>query len=237
MSQVQWRSLRRHALRSTSSGKAPGKDVIPLEVLKQGGHALREQLLRLYNACWQNMCLPKDFKDALIVTICNKKGDRNACGNQRGISLLSVAGKILAKIILNSLKTITEEVLPESKCGFRSGRSTTDMIFTLRHLQEKAIEQHQPLCVVFVDRETLWKVLEKYRCPDKLVSDIKIFYDGMAGKLSVGGEPSDAFTVNHGVKQECVLAPTLFSLSLSLSLSLCLTAVLETMNIDLNNGV
>ena len=32
----------------------------------------------------------------------------------------------------------------------------------------------------------------------------------MKAQVSVGGEPSDAFVVNHGVKQECLLAPTLF---------------------------
>ena len=51
----------------------------------------------------------------------------------------------------------------------------------------------------------------------------------MKAHVSVGGEPSDAFVVNHGVKQGCVLTPTLFSLYL--------TAVLETMNEGLNRGM
>ena len=51
----------------------------------------------------------------------------------------------------------------------------------------------------------------------------------MKALVSVGGVPSDAFVVNHGVKQGCVLAPTLFSLYL--------TAVLETMNAGINGGV
>ena len=81
------------------------------------------------------------WKDANILTI-YKKGDRTECG----ISLLSTACKIFARIQLNRLSShITPEVVQETQCGFRSNRSTVDMIFNLRQLQEKCIEQDRPL--------------------------------------------------------------------------------------------
>ena len=196
------------ALKSTAAGKAPGLDGIPSDILKNGGEKLCEALLGLLNRCLLSGTVPQDFRrDALIVTIYKRKGDRAECGNHRGISLLVIAGKVLSKIVLNRLKFISEEVLPESQSGFRAGRSTSDMIFTLRQLQEKAAEQHQPLHVVFVDfrkafdtvdRTTLWKFLEIYGCPDKLINIIKQFHYEMKAQVSVGGEPSDAFVVNHG---------------------------------------
>ena len=103
------------------------------------------------------------------------------------------------------------------------------MIFMLRQLQEKSAEQHRPLYDVFVDftkafysvdRSTLWKVLEI--CPEKLVNIIQQLHVDMKAQVSVGNDPSDEFPVNHGVKQGCVLAPTLFSLYL--------TAVLDTLD-------
>ena len=54
------------------------------------------------------------------------------------------------------------------------------------------------------------------------------FHDGMYGRVSIGGDISNAFEINHGVKQGCVLAPTLFALYLA--------AVLDTMTIDLSRG-
>ena len=40
-------------------------------------------------------------------------------GNSRGISLLSVAGKILARVMLTRLLThVVDIVMPESQCGF-----------------------------------------------------------------------------------------------------------------------
>ena len=100
------------------------------------------------------------------------------------------------------------------------------------------MEQHAPLYIVFVcfskafdtvDRGTLWKVLETYGCPNDLVNLIREFHDGLTGSVSIGGEASESFKIGHGVKQGCILAPTLFALYL--------TAVLKTMSIDLLSGL
>ena len=96
------------------------------------------------------------------------------------MSLLSIAGKILARIILNRLIfNISEHNLLEAQCGFRPGRSTTDMIFAVRQVQEKCREQNLDLYAVFVDltkefdtvdRAALWTVLQKLGCPRKFVT-------------------------------------------------------------------
>ena len=125
----------------------------------------------------KNEEVPQDWKDASIVPLF-KKGSRVDCGNYRGISLLSIASKILARILLNRLNTqITPQALPEAQCGFRSGRRTMDMIFSRRQVQEKCLEQNMPLYAVFIDfskefdtvsREGLWQVLRKFGCPEKI---------------------------------------------------------------------
>ena len=63
------------------------------------------------------------------------------------ISLLSIAGKILAKIILNRLNAHLDQagLIPESQCWFRKDRVTIAMIFTARQLQEKCQEQNVDL--------------------------------------------------------------------------------------------
>ncbi|XP_076055289.1 uncharacterized protein LOC143033686 [Oratosquilla oratoria] len=64
-----------------------------------------------------------------MIIFYKKKGDRANCGNSRGISLLAVADKSVAKILLSQLTDkITETNFPESQCGFRKHRSTTDML-------------------------------------------------------------------------------------------------------------
>ena len=217
------------AITQLSSGKAPGSDSIPAEVYKKGGPITLTKLTELYQSMWSKEQLPQEFRDATVVHIYKRKGNRQACDNHRGISLLSIAGKILARVLLNRLLEHLEQGhLPESQCGFRAGRGTTDMIFAARQLQEKCIEQYRDLYTTFVDltkafdtvsREGLWRIMEKFGCPRKFIAIVRQFHDGMTAKVLDNGEPSKAFPVTNGVKQGCVLAPTLFSMMFSAMLS------------------
>jgi sorting nexin-29 len=168
------------------------------------------------------------MRDATIVTLYKNKGDCSDSSNYRGISLLSIVGKVYARVILNRLQLLAERVYPESQCGFRAGRSTTDMIFSLRQLQEKSREQGQPLYMMFIDltkafdlvsTKGLFEVLSKIGCPSKLRSMIISFHADMKGTVLYDGSSSTSFPVNSGVKQGCVLAPTLFGIFFSLLLS------------------
>ena len=111
--------------------------------------------------------------------------------------------------------------------GFRSGRGTADMVFAYRQLQEKCIEQNQPLYTVFVDltkafdtvsRDGLWKLLHKIGCPERIITIIRAFHDGMKGRVFDNGNFSEPFSISNGAKQGCVLVPTLFGIVFALML-------------------
>ena len=91
----------------------------------------------------------------------------------RGISLLSVAGKILAKVLLNRLQPLLESILPETQCSFQPTCGTTDMIFAARQVQEKC-----DLYFAFIDltkdldsvnKDALWGCLARLGCLPKFV--------------------------------------------------------------------
>nr|VZI39729.1 unnamed protein product [Spirometra erinaceieuropaei] len=213
------------AVQQLSSGKAPGSDAIPAEVYKYGGPQLMDHLTALFQEMWCQGEIPQDFKDATIVHLYKRKGNRQICDNHRGIFLLNIAGKIFARILLNRLNNHLEQgLLPESQCGFRRHRETTDMIFAARQLQEKCQEMRTHPYSTFVDltkafdtvnREGLWKIMQKFGCPERFTQMVRQLHDGMMARVTDNGAVSEAFAVTNGVKQGCVLAPTLFSLMFS----------------------
>uniref|UniRef100_H3B479 Reverse transcriptase domain-containing protein n=1 Tax=Latimeria chalumnae TaxID=7897 RepID=H3B479_LATCH len=217
------------AIKEIAPGKAAGNDQIPPELLKAGGRKLASDIHALLCTCWEESHIPQDLKDAKIITLYKNKGDKADCNNYRGISLLSVVGKVLARVLLKRLQVLAERVYPESQCGFRAGRSTTDMSFTLRLLQEKSHEQQAPLYVAFVDlqkafdmvsRNGIYKILSKIGCPQKVLSLFKEFHEGMKAIIQYENETSSELSIDTDMKQGCVLAPTGFGIFFSILLNL-----------------
>ena len=135
-------------IKNTKLKKSPGPDGVLPEVLVYGGRTRISFLLTIFSLFWTSAKLPSDLIDA-IICILFKNGDRSDCDNYRGISLLSVIGKVFADIVLQRLKRLAELVYPESQLGYRDGRGTIDGIFVLRQMMEKCREQHQNLHIAF----------------------------------------------------------------------------------------
>ncbi|XP_069158045.1 uncharacterized protein [Procambarus clarkii] len=125
------------AVDSLSSGKGPGDNGIPPEVLKCARGTLKTDLHELLCQCWREDSVQQHMGDANIIPRYKNKGDRNDVNNYRGISLLNVVGKLFARVVLVRLQILADRVYPDSQCGSRAERSTTDMVFSLRQLQEK----------------------------------------------------------------------------------------------------
>ncbi|VDP85680.1 unnamed protein product, partial [Schistosoma mattheei] len=143
------------------------------------------------------------------------------CENYRGITLLSVPGKVFNRVLLNRMKDAVDAPLRGQQAGFRKDQSCTDQIATLRIIVEQSIEWNSTLYINFidyekafdsVDRRTLCRLLRHYRVPEKSVNVIRNSYDGLHCKVVHGGQQTDAFQVRIGVRQGCLLSSFLFLL-------------------------
>ena len=172
---------------------------------------------------WKTETIPEDWGRREIVKL-PKKGDLRHCENSRGISLLSVALKLFSRILLNRMKTACEELLDESRAGFRAGRSCNNWIFTLRELIAHHNEYGLPLLVTFVDfakafdslhRGSMFQILRCYGLPPKVVNLIHSMYARDQARVRVGAERTAFFPVAAGVRQGCLLSPLIFILCLN----------------------
>ena len=141
------------------------------------------KFLDLVNDICERGCTPCAWSNSNLVPIL-KKGDLSNCDNWRGISLLDVVGKVLARILQERLQKLAEDELPESQCGFRAGRSCTDMIFTVRQFVEKSWEHQSKAFLTFiylktvygsVPRHAMWLALEKLGVPEQTVQLVQSF--------------------------------------------------------------
>ena len=78
-----------------------------------------------------------DWRGSCIVPLYKGKGDKYECSNSRGISLLSVVGKLFGSVLIKRDRAGTECAIGEEQCGFRQGRGGMDQVFAVRQVCEK----------------------------------------------------------------------------------------------------
>jgi hypothetical protein len=109
------------------SYKFPDTYQILAKLIKAGGETLCSEIHSLTCSVWNKEELRQQWKESLIVPI-YRKGYKTDCNNYGGISLLSIAFKILSNILLVRLTQYVNEVIGDHQCGFCHNRSTADQI-------------------------------------------------------------------------------------------------------------
>jgi hypothetical protein len=208
-------------VRKLKNGKSAGIDGITGEMIKNGGEIVIDWIWKLCNKAFVEGIVPKDWSRAVIVPLYKGKGDKGNCRNYRGISLLSVVGKIYAGILVERVRRVTEELIGEEQGAFRSGRGCIDQIFTLKQMSEKMKGKKKKLYLAFMDlqqaydrinREALWQVLMMYGVGGRLLNGIKSMYVDSEACVRINGVVSEWFKIESGVRQGCVMSPWLFNL-------------------------
>ena len=211
----------KEAIEKTRSGKAPGDDHINAELLKSDIGTSTSQLYELFNNVKEHCEVPSDWKRSIITKV-PKKGDLTICDNSRGISLLSVPGKIFGRILIERMRKGVDAKLRQEQAGFRKGRGTTEQIFILRNIIEQSIEWQTSLYINFVDfskafdslsRSKLWAILRNYGIPFEIIRLIQEIYEGSSSCVLDNGAKSEWFEVRSGVRQGCVMSGFLFNIA------------------------
>ncbi|KAK3523662.1 hypothetical protein QTP70_006725 [Hemibagrus guttatus] len=171
-------------------GKAQGVDEIRPEYLKSLDVVGLSWLTRLCNITWRSGTVPLDWATEVVIPLF-KKGDRRVCPNYRGITLLSLPGKVYSRVL-------ERRVRPEL---------------------EGSWEFAQPVNMCFVDLEKtfnhvpcgiLWEVLWEYGVRGPLLRAVRSLYNQSRSLVCIASCKSDLFPVHVGLRQGCPLSPVLF---------------------------
>ena len=223
------------------NGAAPGADGIAAPMLKLSA-TLITWLHRVITAVWASGHAPVEWKRALLVALYKGKGDRRVSDNFRGISLLSIPGKVYALVIMARISGHIDAQLSDCQSAFRKGRGLTDSLFTIRMIMSKCVEFGQPLHMAFVDlrkaydsvpRDAPWRVLMVYGVHKKLVELLEDLHTGTQAAVRMGGGLSEWFDVQSGVRQGCVIAPLLFNIYIDFVVKQALARMPEGCGVEL----
>ncbi len=195
---------------------APGRDGMCIKPLRQNP-LLKAATINLIQQAWQSGTVPSAWTEALLIPI-PKKGATSKLNDYRGITLLSVTSKIMARIIHN--RAANAPILPEQH-GFRAGDSTLTPIMMTKMAMQAARKCGMAMVSVFLDitkaydwvpRDVLYETLEQYQFSQHVIKLIKALYlDNVYVKLG-SKVSSTPFQSHLGVRQGCPLSPLLFNL-------------------------
>ena len=171
------------------TGKLPGGDEIPPEVLKYCD--LDAIILEYANKLLINHEKPQQWSDINLMPL-PKSGDLGYTTNYRGIAVSAVAAKMVNKMLLLRIQSKLDPYLRPNQNGFRPKRSTTAHILALRRVIENVKRKHLKAVILFVDfskafdsvhRGKMLKILKAYDIPDQLVQAIDKLYESTRAKV------------------------------------------------------
>ena len=98
------------AIREIKDG-TPGIDGVSIKMIKFADEMCKERIIQLIKDMFESP--PTDWEDCIkvgLVVPLFKKGERNNINNYRGVCLLTMGSRILAKVLANRLRDWTERI-------------------------------------------------------------------------------------------------------------------------------
>jgi exonuclease III len=232
------------AIADLKLGRAAGADELPSEWYKLVLPAIEEELggtarhvaedavpntpmakalFRVLQRVWDHQDVPADWLASILVPI-DKKGDVLDITNQRGISLMSVALKILCVVAARNLQQVFEDnhVLRKEQAGFRPREECLGHVCALWEILARRRAARCMTVVSFIDfktafdtvpHEALLARLRRVGVSGRVYEFIAALYRGSTIRVRLpDGSLSVAIDLGRGVRQGCPLSPILFDL-------------------------
>ena len=211
---------------SKCNDSAPGPDDIPYAMIRHAPERTKLFILSIINTIFRDHLFPRIWELAKFLPFAKPGKDSFLANNYRPIALTCSLCKIMEKMVNARLVWYLEreKYLSPAQCGFRSMRSTTDVLVRMESSICEAFILKQHHVSIFFDLEkaydTAWrygilKDLFNCRLRGELPIFIKNFLKNRIFQVQVGSTMSSVKVQEEGVPQGSVLSVTLFALAIN----------------------
>ena len=202
---------------------ASGPDYISMVVLKNCEPKLSYIIAELVNKSLKKSCFPDCWNVSSVVSVFKNVGERSTSEKYCPVSLLSVVSKVFEKLANNRIVDHLEKcgLFSDFEYGFRSSRSTPDLLTVTSDRTARALNRYEATRVVALDifkaSGRVWYAgllhkLKSYEILGHIFGLISSFLSNRRLQVVLDGKSSQEYPVNAGVPQGSILGPTLFLL-------------------------
>ena len=212
---------------------APGEDGVRLRYICEACDEVRMRVVGIVKRMFEKSAGDWDesAKSGIMIPLF-KKGDRSVPGNYRGVCLLSMCSRILARVIAKRVSAWAEGLglLDDNQAGFRSGRSTADVVQMMVRVQEdvedcrrrvESVDECEwPFAKLLdlrkayprVNKPGLWSLLERYGMNGKCLECLIGLHESTVYKVRGKEGMSEAWVPARGLREGCSTSPILFNI-------------------------
>ena len=212
-------------INNLSTGKQPGPDEIPNEIIKAAPALLKDCLYMLIQAMWATGITPERWKESYTILIFKNKGTILELDYYRRIGLENTLYKCWTKVVQGAFAAYADKhnILSQEQGGFRAHRNTIHQLETHTMLLEDARLMGQDLFLVMVDLKEAFdtidhtrmlKVLRDLGYPDDALQVVQGLYHNATTKVATPYGHTAPIRIQRGTLQGDSLSPFLFILYL-----------------------
>ena len=133
-----------HAIKEIKDS-APGENNVRISQIRHAVREVKKQITKLVQFMFDNNAetWEESLKTGDMVPI-YKKGNKEISSNYRGVVLLAMASRIVARVMAVRLRWWSEELglVDDNQAGFREGKSTADAITNMENRRLKSSVEH-----------------------------------------------------------------------------------------------
>ncbi len=233
------------SIKQLKNGKSPGSDGLTAEFYKFFWVDIKTLLTDSLKYSLLEGELSVEQKRGIITLIPKKEKNRLFLKNWRPISLLNVDYKILAKLFAIRLTKVLPFIINEDQTGYIKGRFIG---FNIRQIEDAILFSdinNTPGIILSIDFEKAfdtinWKFIDSalraFNFGENFCNVIKTLYNNISSCVTNGGQISDWFMPERGVRQGCPISPYLFIIAIEL-LAIHIRENEDIQGIEINNKV